>query len=103
MFPPEKIDLPPWREDEFDEGAPERNRVLHQILGAEADALEDIYGVMGVYYGMVRFIDDGLGQILDALENLGLRETRLWCSAPTTGTSWASTGCSARAVSSTTA
>ena len=77
MFPPEKIDLPPWREDEFDERAPERNQVLHEILGAEEDALEDIYGVMAVYYGMVRFIDDGLGQILDALENLGLRENTI--------------------------
>ena len=77
MFPPEKIDLPPWRENEFDERAPERNRVLHEILGAEEDALEDIYGVMAVYYGMVRFIDDGLGQILDALEDFGLRENTI--------------------------
>jgi choline-sulfatase len=29
---------------------------------------------MSVYYGMVRFVDDGLKQILNALENLGLRE-----------------------------
>ncbi|MBC8236036.1 sulfatase-like hydrolase/transferase, partial [bacterium] len=74
MFPPEKIDLPPWREGEFDERAPERNRVLYQILGMEEDALEDVYGLVGVYHGMVRFIDDALGQILDALEALGLRD-----------------------------
>ena len=47
MFPPEKINLPPWRENEFDESAPERNRVLHKILGAEEDALKMLYGVMG--------------------------------------------------------
>jgi len=74
MFPPEKIDLPPWREGEFDVRAPERNRVLYQILGMEEDALEDVYGLIGVYHGMVRFIDDALGQILDALEALGLRD-----------------------------
>jgi len=75
LFPPEKIDLPPWREDEFSDGrAPERNRVLNAMLSAADDPLEELYGVMGVYYGMVRFIDDGLGQILDALERTGLRE-----------------------------
>lgn len=78
MFPPEKIVLPPWREGEFDgDEVPERNRVLHQILGSEEDAIEDIYGVMGIYYAMVRFLDDGIGQILDALERLGLRENTI--------------------------
>ncbi|MBT4500427.1 MAG: sulfatase-like hydrolase/transferase [Gemmatimonadetes bacterium] len=75
MFPQEKIELPPWREREFaGEEVPERNRVLYEMLGMEEDALDDVCGVMGVYHGMVRFIDDGLGQILDALERLGLRE-----------------------------
>ena len=75
LFPPEKIELPPWREGEFaDERAPERNKVLYEMLGMEEDALEDAYGVSGVYHGMVRFVDDGVGQILDALEGLGLRE-----------------------------
>jgi len=78
LFPPDKIDLPPWRDDEFSDGrAPERNRVLFEMLGVADDALEDVYGVMGVYYGMVRFLDDGLGQILDALERTGLRENTI--------------------------
>jgi arylsulfatase A-like enzyme len=74
MFPPDKIELPPWRDDEFDERAPERNRVLYQMLGVAEDPIEDVYGLMAVYYGMVRFIDDGLGRILDVLETLRLRE-----------------------------
>lgn len=74
LFPPDKIDLPPWRDDEFDESAPERNRVLHHFLGVREDRIEDVYGMMGVYYGMVRQIDDALGRMLDALECLGLRE-----------------------------
>jgi arylsulfatase A-like enzyme len=74
MYPPEQIQLPPWREGEFDERAPERNRVLHEMLGVAEDPLADVYGLLGVYYGMVRFVDDGLGQIVGALERLGLRE-----------------------------
>jgi arylsulfatase A-like enzyme len=74
MFPPGKIVLPPWREGEFTDGrAPERNRVLYQMLGMEEDAREHILGLLGVYSAMVRFLDDGLGQILDALEALDLR------------------------------
>jgi arylsulfatase A-like enzyme len=78
MFPPDKIDLPPWREGEFDdERAPERNRVLYKMLGIEEESSEDIYGLMAAYFGMVRFMDDCLGQILDALESNGLRENTI--------------------------
>jgi choline-sulfatase len=73
LFTPERIELPPWREGEFAD-APERNRVVHEILGIEEDPLEDVYGVLAAYYGMVRFLDDGVGQILEALDGLGLRE-----------------------------
>ena len=75
LFPPTAIDLPTWRDDEFDdERAPERNRALYQMLGVRRDPPEDLYGVMASYFGMVRFIDDALGQILDKLDELGLRE-----------------------------
>ena len=75
MFSPAVLQLPPWREGEFDGvEVPERNRVLYEILGMEDDALADVYGVMASYYGMTRFVDDAVGQILGALERLGLRE-----------------------------
>ena len=77
LFPPERIDLPPWRENEFDERSPERNRVLYEMLGIKDVALEDVYGLLGAYYGMVRCIDDGLGQIVGALDQLGLRENTI--------------------------
>ncbi len=73
MFPPEKIKLPRWDEAEF-EKAPERNRVLHEILGIEKEKAEDIYEVIGTYYAMVRFIDDEIGRILNSIEDLGLKE-----------------------------
>ena len=75
MFPADRIQMPSWREDEFTDGtAPERNRVLHEILGIGEDPKEDVLGVMGTYYAMVRFLDDAVAQILDAVERLGLRE-----------------------------
>ncbi|MFW6174958.1 MAG: sulfatase [Chloroflexota bacterium] len=77
MFPPELLSLPPRREGEFDESAPERNRVLHRILGMEEDDEEHVRRQLGVYYAMVRFVDDGIGRILDALERLGLRENTI--------------------------
>ncbi len=75
MFPADRIHLPPWRENEFTDGtAPERNRVLYEILGIREDAEEDVYGVIGTYYAMIRFIDDAIGQILDTVDRLGLRD-----------------------------
>jgi arylsulfatase A-like enzyme len=71
------VQLPPQRAGEFDASAPERNRVLYEILNWQADDPEDVLALLAVYYGMVRFLDDGLGQILDALERLGLRENTI--------------------------
>jgi arylsulfatase A-like enzyme len=78
MFGRDAIRLPPSREREF-EGSevPERNRVLWQMLGMEEDPIEDIYGVVGIYHAMVRFMDDEIGRILDALERLGLKENTI--------------------------
>ena len=78
LFPPERIQLPPWREDEFNDGtAPERNVVLHRMMGIQDDVPEQVYGLLGAYYGNVRFIDDALGQILDALDQLDLRRSTI--------------------------
>jgi arylsulfatase A-like enzyme len=76
LFPPQALTLPPWRQDEFD-CAPERNRVLYQMMGMRKDRLEDIYGLLAAYYGEVRFVDDGVGQVLDALQGLNLRENTI--------------------------
>ncbi len=75
MFPRDRIELPPWN-DAWDV-APERNQVLHAIMGMEADDPTDVYGVLSVYYANVRFIDDGIARILAALERLGLRENTI--------------------------
>ncbi len=75
---PDDVELPPWREDEYTDGtAPERNRVLHAMIGVENDPIEHVKGCVGVYHGMVRFLDYGVGQILDALDRLNLRENTI--------------------------
>ena len=76
MFPRDRIVLPPSREGEFAD-APQRNQVLYRMLGMEDDSEEDIYGYLSAYYGNVRFLDDGVGQILDALDRLALRENTI--------------------------
>ena len=75
MFQPDRLVLPPWN-DRWD-AAPERNRVLHAIMGMEEDDPADVAGVLSVYYANVRFIDDGVARILAALERLGLRENTI--------------------------
>lgn len=78
LFPPEQIVLPLWRDHEFDDGrAPERNRILERMLGVRQDDPEELRRLMGVYYGMIRFIDDGVGQIMATLAALGLAEKTL--------------------------
>jgi choline-sulfatase len=74
MFPPTAIDIPPWREAEFDDRSPERNRVLFRMLGVKEEPERQLRELIGVYHAMVRFVDDAVGQILSALEQLGLRE-----------------------------
>ncbi len=77
MFPPESIVLPPQNDEEFEGDISERNRVLYEILGTKDDPEEEVRGVMSVYYAMVRFMDDAIGQIMDELESLGLRENTI--------------------------
>ncbi len=72
----DRVEMPPRRADEFAH-APERNRVIHAMMGIEEDPVEHVKGMMAAYYGNVRFLDDGVGRILDALDGLGLRENTI--------------------------
>ena len=93
MFPPDEVVLPPTRVGEFDADggasvvgdapyqssgdfgpAPEVNRVLHRMMGLDEDAPEHVRGLISVHNAMCRFIDDGIGRILDKLEELGIAD-----------------------------
>lgn len=93
MFPPDEVVLPPTRVGEFDADggasvvddapyqpsgdfgpAPEVNRVLHRMMGLDEDAPEHVRGLISVHNAMCRFVDDGIGRILDKLEELGIAD-----------------------------
>lgn len=93
QIPPEEVMLPPKRFGEFDEEggisqldsapyppmgtvspAPEVNRVLYSMLGMEDDSEADIRALVSVYLAMTRLVDDGIGRILDKLDDLGILE-----------------------------
>ena len=93
MFPPDEVVLPPTRCGEFDADggmsrideapyppsgqvgpAPEVNRVLHRLMGLDDDAPEHVRGLVSVHNAMCRFVDDGVGRILDKLEELGIAD-----------------------------
>lgn len=76
LFPPDRIELPPSPDKEFDQ-APERNRVLAEILRWNADEIDRLKAVVAAYHAMVRFIDDEVGRILSTLDRLGLRESTI--------------------------
>ncbi|HET8985817.1 MAG TPA: sulfatase-like hydrolase/transferase, partial [Trueperaceae bacterium] len=71
--PPASVVLPPDQAED-DATLPERNRVLRRILDVSAESEDDLRQAVAVYHAQVRFVDDGVGRILDALERLGLRE-----------------------------
>lgn len=78
MFPPEDVVMPPQRTDEYTDGtSPERNRVLAKMMRQTNDLEEHRRGVVSVYQAMTRFVDDGIGRILDKLDELGLRENTI--------------------------
>jgi len=75
LVPPETVALPQPPGDEAD--LPERTRVLRELLGTDDASETDLRGLIATYHAMVRFVDDGLGRILDALERTGLEQRTL--------------------------
>lgn len=78
MHPPEDVVMPPQRTNEYTDGtSPERNRVLAKMMRQTDDTEEHRRGVVSVYQAMTRFVDDGIGRILDKLDEVGLRENTI--------------------------
>lgn len=64
--PAEPYDMP---------GAPERNRVLRRLLDVSREDHAEQQRLLAAYLGMVRFVDDGVEQLMAALDRSGLRES----------------------------
>ncbi len=78
MVPPESVIMPPQRSDEYTDGTiPVRNRQLHDMLGVSEDDPDDVRNAMTVYLAMTRHLDDGVGGVLDYLDETGLRENTI--------------------------
>ena len=78
MIPPDSISLPPLRKGEFEDlKAPERNKVVYEMLNLEGKSEDEVRNIVATYLAMTRFVDDGIGRILDKLDELGLRENTI--------------------------
>ena len=73
--PPASVDLPPREAEDAD--LPERTRVLRRINGVDDVDEADLRGLIATYHAQVRFVDDGLRRILEALDATGLAATTL--------------------------
>jgi arylsulfatase A-like enzyme len=72
-YPQDSFALPPWRDGEL-EAKPERQRVYWELLNWAGLTEDDARLAMRIYYGMIAFVDEQVGVLLDTLERLGLRE-----------------------------
>jgi arylsulfatase A-like enzyme len=72
-YPPPAVPLPPWREGEL-ATKPQRQRVFSDLLHYDDLVADDVRLAASVYYGMIDFLDERVGVLLDALERLGLRQ-----------------------------
>jgi choline-sulfatase len=73
MHPADSLQLPPWRDNDLDEKM-ERARVFRDLIGYGTMTEQQIRERVSMYYGMIRFVDDAVGQILDALDRTNLAE-----------------------------
>lgn len=75
LYPPGSIELPPWKAGELaGEDKPERQRVYNHLLNWDELTEQDARLAMSIYFGMIAFIDERVGYVLDTLERLGMRE-----------------------------
>ena len=75
MYPPEKIPVPESIDDPMTD-SPYRERSTKKDQLHYGDQ-EQIQNMRSIYYGMVREIDDWMGEILDKLDQLGLADNTL--------------------------
>ncbi len=73
IYRPDRIDMPPTRPHELDDKM-ERQRVFFHLMGLDRTPEEDLRRAVAIYYGMISYLDDGIGAVLDALDASGMAD-----------------------------
>lgn len=76
MYPPERVDMPVWREGEMTE-KPRAQRMDQAVMAGEQVDEATVRQIRSIYYGMNTFIDDQVGRFLDRLDELNLADDTL--------------------------
>jgi arylsulfatase A-like enzyme len=78
----EGLELPPIDREEFSRPPPgnrsripERLRVLKQMVNLDDIDTAEVRNLYAAYLAQIRFIDDGIGRLLDCLERTGRKDT----------------------------
>ncbi|HEY63275.1 MAG TPA: sulfatase-like hydrolase/transferase [Caldilineae bacterium] len=83
MYDPADMPVPARREGELDDLPPHFRRIQHEhlrvegVTGPVTRLYEHTPEIMARTYGMISNVDANIGRVLDALEELGLRENTL--------------------------
>jgi arylsulfatase A-like enzyme len=72
-YAPDDVPLPPLEADGWS-SKPEKQQVYARLLGYDDLQESDVRLAASMYYGMIDFIDERMGTLIDALERLGLRD-----------------------------
>ena len=73
---PENIEMPPQGVDDL-EAKMERLLVYRHLMGLDHTTEEELRRAVAMYYGMIRYLDDAIGAILQSLDETGLSDNTI--------------------------
>lgn len=68
----DQIKLQDFNSEAFERSVPERNRIIHRMLGMGNLSDTTKRSLVATYYAMIQFIDDAVGSIISCVKRLGL-------------------------------
>ncbi len=78
MVPPQSIKLAPIKHSEYTgPNVPQRNAILYEILKLDGKSDDEIKEIISTYLALTKFVDDGIGRIVEKLEQLSLIENTI--------------------------
>ena len=76
MYSSEAIDMPPQRAGDLDDKM-ERLRVFSHLMGLDGTSEQELRRAVAMYYGMIRYLDDAIGVILETLDEAGIADNTI--------------------------